>query len=161
METRAFEIVDKDGAVQMQGTLGDGKLEGLLQIRQDGAPQAAMRFEGGVQQGECVILHAPHRPSARLFFVDGQLDGPAEFYSPQGVVTRKTHYRRGLVHGLQQDFYADGALFEEALYVRGLPDGLWRRFHPGGGLAERRSYRAGVMNGVPERFDERGRPLKG
>lgn len=161
METRAFEIVDKDGAVQMQGALADGKLEGLLQIRQDGAPQAAMRFAGGVQQGECIILHAPHRPSARLFFVDGQLDGPAEFYSLQGVMTRKTHYRRGLVHGLQQDFYADGTLFEEAYYVRGLPEGPWRRLHPGGGLAERRTYRAGVMTAAPERFDERGQLLKG
>jgi antitoxin component YwqK of YwqJK toxin-antitoxin module len=156
-----FTLLDQDGAVQMQGQLAAGKLEGELRIHQDGVPHASMRFAGGVQQGECVLLHALHRPSARLFYVDGRLDGPAEFYSLQGVVVRRTHYRRGLVHGLQQDFYPDGTLFEEAMYVRGLPDGPWRRFHPGGALSERRTYVAGVVIGAPERFDERGLVLKG
>lgn len=98
MEAKVFKIVDEGGAF-------DAGHVGRREAGRAAAEPPGRRAAGGdalrssVHQGECVILHAPQRPSARVLFVDGQLAGPAQFYSLQGVTVRKTHYRSSVLHG--------------------------------------------------------------
>jgi antitoxin component YwqK of YwqJK toxin-antitoxin module len=144
MESEPFSMADQDGVEQLAGALHGGALHGPVRIYEQGAAQALMQFAGGVQQGPCVILHAPHRPMAKTFYQDGRLHGPAEYYAVDGTLVRKTHYRKGKLHGVQEDYYPNGCVCVRASYVDGMLDGQWQRYAQDGQLAERRSYAAGV-----------------
>lgn len=119
MDAQPFTLCDAQGKPQMEGSLAEGKLEGLLRIYEHGEAKAAMHFAGGLQQGQCVILHAPHRPSARLNYEAGQLHGVAEFYSPEGQLQRRSQFRAGLRHGLEEDYYPSGFVREQRRYESG------------------------------------------
>jgi antitoxin component YwqK of YwqJK toxin-antitoxin module len=157
----SFSILGPDGERQMAGAIADGRLQGVLKIFERGAPQAAIAFSDGVQEGECIILYAPHRPMARTNYAAGRLHGPAEYYAQDGTLVRKTHYRQGALHGVQQDYYPDGTLFEESHYRDGLLDGSWQRFHPNGVLSERRRYAGGLLERVAELFNDQGKAVPG
>ena len=130
MEAQPFTLRDAQGKPQMEGSLADGKLEGMLRIYEHGEAKAAMHYSGGLQQGPCVILHAPHRPSARLNYEAGLLHGVAEFFSPEGQLQRRSHYLAGARHGLEEDYY------------------------PSGFVREQRSYEAGRLAAAPQQFKD-------
>jgi len=82
---------------QLKGRLQDGQLDGPLNIKDDGRPQADLNYRQGQLQGTSLLYHPNGKVSAQMPFVRDKLQGVASFYAPEGWLQRKATYRRGLL----------------------------------------------------------------
>jgi antitoxin component YwqK of YwqJK toxin-antitoxin module len=150
-------VHDASGGLQQSCSYVGGRPHGVMKVFVDGRCAAQHQYVQGQLHGASVAFDAAGRPSARLHYRAGQLDGPCELLH-EGRRIRLSHYRAGLLEGPSTDFTTDGAVMQTCTYRANLLHGPVRRYGPGGRLIEEVHYRLGVPVGAPQRPSASGAP---
>jgi antitoxin component YwqK of YwqJK toxin-antitoxin module len=127
----------------------------MMKTYVNGRCVALQTMVDGVPSGPSLSYDEAGFLSARLHFLHGQIQGPAEFFH-EGQRVRKSHYKAGLLDGECVDFDLQGNVVQACCYRANVLHGPVRRFWPDGALMEEVHYRDGVPLGPPLRYDAKG-----
>lgn len=106
----------------------------------------------GLRSGICEHFHPNGALEVRRGYVDGELDGPAEWWSKDGVLTGTCTYVNGRIHGCSESRKADGTLESQRNYVHGSEEGEQRFYGLGGELRKMYTCVAGKRAGYSLRL---------
>lgn len=79
--------------------------------------------------------------------VEGQLDGEARFYVPQGDLCMIEHYAAGVLDGERLMFYPNGNRFGRLMFRQGVPVGEQSTWYPDGTPLSVTTWSDGFMDG--------------
>ncbi|WP_348765917.1 hypothetical protein [uncultured Salinisphaera sp.] len=85
--------------------------------------------------------------------IDGVVEQYGSLHSPQ-VLTQRSHYRSGRLHGWERIWSLEGALLQETHYVDGRKNGIQRNWadQAAGHLASVYHYRDGKVRGLQQEY---------
>lgn len=89
---------------------------------------------------------------------EGQLDGQALLFYPDGRVKAESFYSEGKLHGPAFFYGKEGNLLAESFFIRGMQEGKSRWYYPSGALYSLQRYRHDLWHGRQEYDDENGEP---
>ena len=89
-------------------------------------------FSKGLLQGKWTILDAQERKISEIEFSDGQRDGKAQWYFPNGAPLSQASYHKGLINGDAIEWDASGNVVTQATFVNGHKSGTRLEYHAGG-----------------------------
>ncbi len=69
-------------------------------------------------------------------FINGRLDGKRSMYFENQQLKLVRHYRNGIEHGWEEEFYQDGTLKQHGSFIDGKEDGKWEMYYPNGQLKQ-------------------------
>lgn len=141
---------------------------------QSGKLLKVMTLKNGVPHGEMLIYDDSETVSHKLYFEEGVLNGPAEFYvdgkpmmitefrngQQAGETTVYTngkkstvmHYKDGMIDGPFMSFDEQGNLIREVVYVAGKMEGECSVYYPDGTLMEHSTYKNGQLDGEVQKY---------
>lgn len=130
------------------------------------------------------IERAEHYPNGTIqsidFLLEGELEGMARYFSPEGILLSCTNFHRGKRQGESRRFYAKGSLYASENYEEGQLQGLQRYYfedgrtksllpyekgrlegtvllyYPNGQLKREMHFKEGVREGVERAWNEKG-----
>lgn len=80
--------------------------------------------------------------------LDGQPHGEWVSWTPDGVVSARVNFDRGVEHGSRLQYFEDGTLAERGVMRHGQRHGSWTLFYPSGQPMASSTYHMGVEQGV-------------
>ena len=94
---------------------------------------------------------------AETTYVDGQPNGPARVYDPQGDLVRECDMKDGKRHGTMTQYWPRGKTPRKVVpYKDGKAQGLAREYYASGTLKAEVTWVNDVMQGEAKGYDERG-----
>lgn len=87
---------------------------------------------------------------------DGEQDGQALLFYPDGKIKAESFYSRGRLHGPSHFWSNEGALLAESFFVKGLQQGKGVWYYPSGKLHSLQRYKDGLWDGPQEFYYEDG-----
>lgn len=149
---------DEDGNPIQVAAYVQGKQHGQTRVFVKGRCVSEQLFSDGEANGPTVTYDDAGQPSAKMNFLNGQINGPVTFFHETRVI-RQAYYQSSLLEGEVSDFDRDGGLVQVATYHANMLQGPLRRYWPGGALMEEVIYEQGLPIGPPLRLDIKGRQL--
>ncbi len=137
------EMWDEEGRPTFRGEFVNGVLHGEMLLYQEGRLAMRLEFFEGKKHGPSVSYDPSGEPTARITWVQDEMEGPATYYGPGEAVTRKESYRAGVLHGTVVDYYPSGAIQQQSEWRDGVLEGEQVTFDPSGAVISRIHYRAG------------------
>ena len=87
---------------------------------------------------------------------NGQLDGQALLFYPDGKIKSENFYSKGKLNGPSRFFGAEGQILAEGFYVHGLQQGKVHWYYPSGCIYSLQRYKNGAWHGTQEYYYENG-----
>ena len=100
--------------------------------------------------------HVTGARTSQVAYIDGELNGPALTFYPNGQLERMSNYASGQLEGSARSYYPDGTLQEEALFVLGEYHDKKKYYHPNGQLWIEEEYNFGLAWNIVANFDSTG-----
>ncbi|PWC64074.1 hypothetical protein TSH58_22900 [Azospirillum sp. TSH58] len=137
----------------------DGVQHGQTTFYANARPTCRMTYRDGLLNGPSVFFHETGTVAAIFQYCDGKREGEALFHSPQGRPMRRESYANDRLHGPVLGYYDDGTVSERAAFLDGLQDGVLRRFFPSGALMQHGVYRRGLLIEPLRTYSEDGKEI--
>ena len=167
----AEETIASNGVtLELLGNIPDGEVK---EVDENGRILAVAHYKGNKLNGEFVRYNDTGKEISRENYVNGLLDGPAQYVSfttsdvfhakcayknarlegeriltqQDGTLRKKECYKNGRLTGECTSFYADGSLACKENYADGKLEGNREFFFPTGGLWYQENYAKGRLEG--------------
>lgn len=144
------------GVLMMSLTYAKGLKHGPCTLFAKGHPSAHMAYEADKMAGHVIALDPQTgQPLAKVPMVNGHPQGQAQYWTPDGYLTRHESYHQGKRAGQAIDYAPSGDILGRRFYQDNRLDGPSVRYHKQGVPAEVRTYEDGALIGV-ETYSEKG-----
>ena len=150
---------DADGALVQVAEYADGVQHGLTTFYAHARPTCRMTYRAGLLDGPSVFFHETGTVAAVFQYSAGKREGEALFHSPQGRPMRRETYANDRLHGPVLGYYDDGTVSERSAFLDGLQDGVLRRYFPSGALMQHGVYRRGLLIEPLRTYSEDGKEI--
>jgi len=144
--------VDSTGGARKETPWKNGRVEGLGRTFFPAEPS------GTVRPGETADSTNGNVVQAETTYVDGQPNGPARVYDPQGNLVRECTMKDGKRVGTMTEYWPSGKTPRKVVpYKDGKAQGLAREYYPRGKLKAEVPWVNDVMQGEMKGYDESGK----
>jgi antitoxin component YwqK of YwqJK toxin-antitoxin module len=144
------------GVLMMSLTYAKGLKHGACTLFAMGHPSARMAYEADKLSGDVIALDPQTgQPLAKVPMVQGQAQGQAQYWTPDGYLTRHESFHQGKRAGQAIDYAPAGDILGRRFYQDNRLDGPSVRYHRQGVPAEVRTYKDGALIGV-ETYSDKG-----
>jgi len=150
---------DGDGALVQVAEFAEGVQQGVTTFYANSRPTCRMTYRAGVLDGPSVFFNDNGTVAATFPYRAGKRDGEAMYYSPQGSLIRRETYVDGQLRGPALAFFDNGAVSERCEFRAGLLEGELCRFFPSGKVMQRGVYQRGVLVEALRTFSEDGKEI--
>ncbi len=121
----------KDELIQ-SASFKAGKLDGKLQLFDQGTLKTEQQYQQGKQHGESSYFDTDGNKIGTAHYANDKLDGISEWRTSEGKTTTRSSYKQGKLDGEQLEFYANGNLRQRSIYKAGEIQGDIESFEANG-----------------------------
>lgn len=107
--------------------------------------------------GEALGYFPDGKPRFKLFYKNGEFDGPAEYYYNDGIVKERGLYTAGKKNGIWVSYNSDGKKSTQTNYNQNIEEGAYENYFINGNLKEKGNYRNGAIVGKVEYYHPNGK----
>ena len=142
--------VDSSGGARKETPWKNGRIEGL------GRTFFPAESSGTARPGETANATTGNVVQAETTYVDGQPNGPARVYDPQGNLVREVTMKDGKRVGTMTEYWPSGKPRKVVPYKDGMAQGLAREYYPSGTLKAEVPWVNDMMQGELKVYRENG-----
>lgn len=144
--------VDSTGGGRKETPWKNGRIEGL------GRTFFPAELSGTARPGETANAITGNVVQAETTYVNGQPNGPARVYDPQGNLVREVTMKDGKRVGTMTEYWPSGKTPRRVVpYKDGKVQGLAREYYPSGKLKAEALWVNDVRQGEMKEYDESGK----
>lgn len=146
-------ILDDDGRLMMRAWFVNGKLQGPMEIYEEGILQARFMYARGGREGEAVLYNIKTgKVSGIEHYHADKRHGRAKYYDDEGRLVSEIDYRNGKVDGEKIDYYPSGAIMQRASFHKDVMHGEMVGFFENGNPREKKRFEYGSQVGETVSF---------
>ena len=159
-----YEVFDSQGRLDQKREYKDGKLNGVIELYNDGLLASAVSYTDGVRDGAAFYYDSrTGKLKAEEHYVQGKLNGKAVYYSYGAVNSIEIHnVVDGVLNGAEELYILKDSkyfLIRRRYYVDGTLNGEEETWHSNGQLNTKATYKDGYLDGDYYEWNKHGELL--